>query len=337
MIQIRDFIYLDVEKLYSLYSQVFEGVADRIIQSYIGSLQSTESSKGRPFLPESDSETQVVEVSRRTENKFLYDYMYNRLEERISEAIVDASGVTEGNYQNEIGGAFIIKVAGSAEIEDFNRMRILMQEFNNMGQAMHYITTFNREQARVEEKKIEELKARVENTKDKNARIVAEKALENALQNRQQVQREAAMTQGLAFDSEFLARLSYLTDLFNSDRFDVTIVPRGSSDKVAFRGVLDKKWLRVAPNFLAALYSGIAANWIMVGQVTQLPTSLEKDETANRTDESSNKRSVRDAYQAIIRQGYEVEKTFTLSKIRTEVIMSPLAIYRERSLAKGQS
>lgn len=36
MTAIRNFIYLDNDKLNSLYSQVFKGVAEAIVESYLG-------------------------------------------------------------------------------------------------------------------------------------------------------------------------------------------------------------------------------------------------------------------------------------------------------------
>lgn len=331
MTKIRDFIYLDVERLYSLYSQVFEGVADRIIQSYIDSLQQTDSSKRVPFLQESDIKTKVVEVSRRTENKFLYDYMYNQLEERISGAIVEASSATRDNYYEQLVDAFAIKVVGTAEIEDFQRTKEITDQFNSLGAAMHYITTFNSEEARARERQIEELEHRIEMSKDKNARSRAEKALEIALQGLQQSQRDEALARGLGFNREYLQYLSSLVDTFYPERFDVTIVPSHSTGGIAFRGVLDKKWLRVHPNFLRSLYSGKALNWTMIGQITRFPNPMEKGDTVEESHETIEQ-SLRDAYLTMTRQVYEIEKTFTVSKISTELIVSPLAIYRESLL-----
>ena len=328
--KIRDFIYLDVERLYSLYSQVFEGVADRIIQSYIDSLQQTDSSKRVPFLQESDIKTKVVEVSRRTENKFLYDYMYNQLEDRIGGAILEASSVTRDNYHEQLVDAFAIKVVGTAEIEDFQRTKEITGQFNSLGAAIHYITTFNPEEARARERQIEELERRVEISKDKNARTRAEKALEIALQGLQQSQRDQALAGGLGFNREYLQYLSILVDTFYPERFDVTIVPHSASG-IAFRGVLDKKWLRVHPNFLRSLYSGKALNWTMVGQITRFPDPVEKGDTVEESHETIEQ-SLRDAYLTMTRQVYEIEKTFTVSKISTELIVSPLAIYRESLL-----
>jgi hypothetical protein len=183
MAKIRDFIYLDVERLYSFYSQVFEGVADHYVQSYIDAHQSEDSRKGLFLLGESDLETKLVEVSRRTENKFLYDHMYNRLEDRIRPAIVEASSLTYADLSSIIANAFIVKVSGDAEIEDFDRIKDVMERFNFLGEALGYMSDYssNAEQARADEKSLDQLKVRVENARDNNQRAKAQAQLENAL------------------------------------------------------------------------------------------------------------------------------------------------------------
>src|SRR5687767_786300 len=112
---IRDFIYVDVERLYSLYSQVFEGVANQIIQSYIDASSTMNSQKGSP-LSGASVEAKVAEMSRRTENKFLYDHMYNLFEVEIKNAILESPEITRDNYHGILSQAFMIKVSGAAEI-----------------------------------------------------------------------------------------------------------------------------------------------------------------------------------------------------------------------------
>ena len=49
----------------------------------------------------------------------------------------------------------------------------------------------------------------------------------------------------MAYDEKFLEHLCFLTDMFYPNRFDVIILPNDTAGSIAFRGVLDKKWLRV--------------------------------------------------------------------------------------------
>ena len=144
------------------------------------------------------------------------------------------------------------------------------------------------------------------------------------------------MAAGLAYDEKFLEHLCFLTDMFYPNRFDVIILPNDTAGSIAFRGVLDKKWLRVEPSFLRSLYGGTAYSLTMVGQVTKLPKSLAET-TVSPPEPAQENSSLRDAYQNLIKHGYRVEDTFTVSQLRAEVSISPIAIYRESILPKPET
>lgn len=125
---IRNFIYLDNDKLNSLYSQVFEGVAEAIIESYFGESQNKEEQKGLGKT----LEEKVGEVSGISTNKILHDHMYNKFEEKIKDKIIFCNGI-----YNEflIKPNSIIKVRGRTRIEDYARLSSFLEEFNDLGVA----------------------------------------------------------------------------------------------------------------------------------------------------------------------------------------------------------
>ena len=134
---IRDFIYVDVDRLNSLYSQVFEGVAEQIVQSYINSSANLDQQKGG-IGSGSATEAQVAEMSSKTESKILYDHMYNLLESKLKKSILEVSEIPANDYIKTLSEAFIIKVRGTAEIEDYNRVKIFMEKLNSLGEAVAY-------------------------------------------------------------------------------------------------------------------------------------------------------------------------------------------------------
>ena len=81
---IRDFLYLDSERLYSLSSQVFEGVADRIAESFQSEHSRTDTAR---TLTGKNLDEKVANAALRTESKLLYDHLYNQLEERLKDVI----------------------------------------------------------------------------------------------------------------------------------------------------------------------------------------------------------------------------------------------------------
>ena len=128
---VRDFIYLDADRLNSLYSQVFEGVAEGIVKSRLyGEIQAT-TQKG-PITKGEIAEAQFAEKYQTTENKVLNDYMYSQLEARLSDDILQPSGITPENFRELLSGAFMVKVSGKTEIGDYNRVQAFAKEYNDL-------------------------------------------------------------------------------------------------------------------------------------------------------------------------------------------------------------
>ena len=132
MSAIRNFIYLDNDKLNSLYSQVFEGVAEAIIESYFGETQNKEEEKkiGKTL------EEKVGEISGFSTNKVLHDHMYNKFEDNIEDKIIHCNDV---EAEMLIKPNSIIKVTGNTRIEDYERLNSFLSEFNNIGLALAWL------------------------------------------------------------------------------------------------------------------------------------------------------------------------------------------------------
>ena len=107
-----------------------------------------------------------------------------------------------------------------------------------------------------------------------------------------------------------------------------------------YRGIIDKKWLRISPEFIRALCGNVfLPELIMVGQVTNLPRNLISDDKNKETsiiegnENVSNKDpenpSLRDEYRNVLLMQRIFERIFLESDSKTEVIIYPLAIYSE--------
>jgi hypothetical protein len=315
---IRDFIYVDVDRLYSLYSQVFEGVGEKIIQSYINSSAKLDQQKGG-IASGSATEAQVGEMSSRTESKILYDHMYNELESKLKKSILEVSEITANDYIETLSKAFIIKVGGTAEIEDYNRLKVFMEKFNSLGEAVAYSII------KAGESEIIELE-----NKAKTASASDKKQLTDRIKGMRDP-KLLSKNMGLHQDEKLLDNLKKFVEIFNPEGFEITIKPHQCYENIVFRGIVDKKWLRVKPEFLRALYSGLVnMQWTMVGQITFLPLKgfkLEESEVRVNTPDS-----LRDPFRAIFQGMRGFDSMFLESQQRTEILVCPLAIYREVSL-----
>lgn len=334
---LRDFIYLDVDWLYSLYSQVFEGIAEKIVQSYLDGLQSIDTQKPRP-LSGKDLQTGVSEFTSRTENKILYDHMYNQLEAQLAEAILVPNNISSDNYREKLSSIFMLKVSGSAEIEDYDRLKDLLVDFNTLGEALAYIQTYSDAESLANLQDVENVIAQ---TTDRNQKAKLAKKLGRA-KNATTLAKE----RGLHYDENFLKHLNYLIEKFYVNTLEVVLVPESGIQNIAFRGVLNRQWLRIFPTFLRTLYRGyVESNWTMVGQITYLPDrnlpeeiptpekSKNDEENGNTTETDS---TFRDAFRNMFLTAMGVEQSFLETKNRVEILVRPLAIYREQQLPDFQ-
>lgn len=321
---IRDFIYLDIDRLYSLYSQTFEGLAEKIIQSYTDQLTNVSQQSGQ-FLSGNIAKSEVGEVSSRVENKILHDHMYNKLEKELTHLIYDASNLTLDNYYENLSGKFMIKVSGFSEINDYKRINEFMDKFNDLAEAIAYSISVS---GGINEA-IENLQNQIKDVKDRNERAKTKLQLD-----KMKDPKKLAKELGLSQDPKGLKNLILFTEFFYKEGYEIIISPENKS-KIVFRGVIDKKLLRKNPEFIRSLYGGeVLSKWTMVGEITYLP-SLENNQDVNVDSEEivkkldDNNPSMRDPYSNIFKASRTFERMFFESQKRIEVLINPLAIFRE--------
>lgn len=122
---LRDFIYIDKNRMYSLYSQLFEGVVESLVKSV--SYASEEQKTERKL------EETIIDASVKVQNVVLFDHIYNTLEEKIAPNLLV---IDETTTKEDIKPTSIIKVTGYVTIEDYEHLSYLMDNFNDIGLAL---------------------------------------------------------------------------------------------------------------------------------------------------------------------------------------------------------
>lgn len=286
---ISDFIYMDKDRLYSLYSQIFEGVIEAVVDSYSNEIQNNETIKN--MIKGNSLESQVAEASTKTENKVLYDHMYNLLEKKLSDVIFYINDSDNMNIET-LKNKTIIKVTGKTSIQDYERLKIYMEKFNELGKIIAYS---NYSSLSKNEQKMTNV---------------------NTL----------AKSLGLTQDTTLLNNIKTMTEFFNDDGYDV-IISAKNSNEILYRGIINKEYLRVEPNMLRTLYGDEPPmEWTMVGQITYIPYNEEESET--NADDNKDM-SISDSYQNMFNSYRSVEKKFFEGKEKTRVHIAPIAIYTE--------
>lgn len=291
---IRDFIYMDKDRLYSLYSQIFEGVIEAVVDSYSNGVQNNETVKS--IKKGSSLESQVAEASTKTENKVLYDHMYNLLEKKLSDVIFcinDSDTISIENLKNKT----IIKVTGKTSIQDYERLKKYMEKFNELGKIIAYSNYSS-----------------LPKNEQKATNV-------NAL----------AKSLGLTQDTTLLNNIKTMTEFFNDGGYDIMISAENSNE-ILYRGIINKEHLRVEPNMLRTLYGDEPPmEWTMVGQITYIPCNEERKNDSNAED--NKEMSISDSYQNMFNSYRAVEKIFFEGKEKIRIHIAPIAIYTETKSA----
>jgi hypothetical protein len=326
---IREFIYLDVPKLFSLYSQVFEGISEKIVEERITQLITGETQSS--FIKQAESDSQALEASRRVESGILHDHMYNRLENKIEQTMIDASKIKNEEIQQKFLECPIIKISGRSEIEDYERLNILLDKFNEISSIIAYSMIAGNQELQAS---INDLQTKLNSLSGKQKRHI-----ENQL-NELKDSKKLAEKQGLAQDPTLLKNLKSFGEIFNPNGYDIVITSNNLPD-IHYRGVLNRNWLRIEPQLMRQLFGGQSeAPWSMVGTVTHIQgtfINLSKilENTALQQIQTDENPMMLDSYRLMFRQLRIIERMFIESKVYTEIIVSPIAIYREFQINIG--
>jgi len=311
---VRDFLYLDAHRLHSLYSQVFKGVPEQIIQSYGGEKKSSEAASDR-LGAGAQVNVEVAEATLRTENRVLLDYMYSSLEQRLAKHIADVTAGTKADTGLSAGQ--LVRVVGPAKFLDYERLIGFTEKFNRFAEviALAQITTLGKE--------LEQLHAQAQQVQDRNQRIQAKETLKTLKDPG-----ALAKKMGLAQDEKLLEGIRFTVNMMYPGGFDVLVVPGKEKPRVAFRGILDRKWLRIDPNRLNAAYAGTTeADIIMVGQISR----TESKPTEKPLSDVGN--TIGDKLQGLFHAISELQLKFDEAGPDRQVItVLPLALYTELAL-----
>lgn len=135
------FIYLDEYKMYSLSSQLFEGLTEEIVQISSRSKEETEEQKG-PLRSGKLLADIVSDSEGRQERRFLYDYAYTVFEQQL---IDDGRVVTVSPTKRPESDAFdtphFVKVSGRMTFHDLAAIQRTAREINRFMTAIQYVST----------------------------------------------------------------------------------------------------------------------------------------------------------------------------------------------------
>ncbi len=305
---IKHFIYLDQQKMYSLSSQIFEGITEFIVNEDNNSLDKKEEQKGP--VGSGKILADVINTSTKSiEKRFLHDYSYTVFENHLVENNKIISLSIEDYDSSKINDYSFIKIKAKAKFNDMNKINELFRDFNKIGESLAHMGLSKE----IERKEVE---LKVESNPKKIEQLIKEIDLIGNPKNLKKL----ARLNNLQRSQNFLDNLAVLTQYGFSDQFEI----EQNLDNLTFSTFLKRECLREKEDTLIKKFSRITEKEIVVvgiitqGTSSQEPLIEDKDNLVNLKALLSN----------FIDHLANIEYSIS-GKSENEIIIDPIAVYVE--------
>lgn len=301
----KSFVYLDRHKMYSLSSQLMEGVTEYILEEKQDKVVDEERQKGPVASGRIIAEI-IEKTSGSVEKKFLHDYAYSLFESRLREEQKLVELGERFTFEDVLGAVRhgqLVRVKGKAKFVDYLEMAHSLKAAGIVMPALGILTT-NDERVSLAEK-LPNLRGQ-----DKSAAQARFKSL-NDPKNFAQEEHEKFFHKHLSELLEY-AFGDALELAFDFDQFKVT-------------ADLSRDWLQGSVNSIVRKYSRFSeVEFCMLGVVTQVgdlgPDPASEDVIGDH--------SLREALSMATAALATMENSFR-RRSTDEIILDPIAVYVE--------
>ena len=308
--KIKSFIYLDNDKMYSISSQLFEGLTEYILKDSKVTTTEDDQQKMHTFSGSIMRELFQHEKGS-SEKRYFHDYAYSLFEKELTERGL-LSTIEDCVDLGDMTGKQFVKVSGKAYFNDYKALKETFGRFNEIGTALGYIQCYGPMGEALT--KIDEVTKQI-NDRNQKAKVSQKK---NAIDS---VFKRYLQEQGLNVNEKFAENLVKLYDFGFKDMFTVHIPYRFSN--IVFASILNREFLKENEESLIAKYSRrTEVEFSIVGLLTQCGGEKAMIDS-DAPEESIKKASLN--FTSIISN---LEDTFN-GRLGNEYIIDPIAIYRE--------
>ena len=318
MQKIKSFLYLDEYQMYSISSQIFEGVTEYMID-YQGTSTGEEESQSGPFASGRVMANILASETKTEERKYLHDYSYTLFEDHLQESnnilTIDNENIDESLMSVDNYG--FVKVKAKIAFNDINIIKSTMGQFNEMGEALTYLINFD--EIRKVKEELEELS---NSTRDRNTKATLRQRMKT-LSNLEGL----AKQQGLYQEPLLLEKLNFVLDYGFRDQFEV----RMSVGDYIFTANLKREYLREDEHLMIRKFSRFPeSEFVICGVIAQGPTESPELDDSNISDEADSHdiANFKSVIFAMIEALSMVESAF-IGKSENEIVIDPIAVYRE--------
>jgi len=297
ILKVRDFIYLDVEKLKSILAQIMEGLPEVQANTFIEG-DTSKGGVGASFIKIINAEIQneLFWQNQATESKTLHDNIYNYVEahltgnkliKTIPEQFTSNDAECGKQYDIFRETTFIL-VRGYSQINDFAYMMDYVDNFEEIAKALAKIHF--------------------------QGQVFKSNALKNAAIDE--------YIRKIVGDKELFKEIGKLIKIFYQDRVSFRMVPFPEISKFSFAGPIKRGCLRESIHDIIYKYGTSPTHeWHMFAQIASIPDDKRENKIGS-TFGSDIERSVNGVFDAL----RDLESFFMVTY--PEIAVTPIAIYR---------
>lgn len=306
---IKSFIYLDDNKMYSLSSQVFEGITQYILNEDVSATGEGQEQKGQ-LLSGRFMADMMFQRNAKSEMRYLHDFAYNIFEAELVSRGLLFEPIKETVIADLRDKSFI-KVKGKIIFEDYEKILYTLQHFNEIGRAIGELSMQNEIQSL--EESATEKKKQTNDREKKNKISQIEKSA------RKQIDR-ILIEQGLMIDEKDKNNVLTVMNFGYHDNYEIRLSIDGCD--TLFTAIINQENLKETEQTLISKYSRLSEKeFTIVGIVTQcgneraIIPSIEGNEMKRATIN-------------LIERIDGLEEQFN-GRTDNECIIDPIAIYTE--------
>ncbi|MGW8202005.1 DUF6414 family protein [Sphingomonas bisphenolicum] len=284
---IRNFLYLDSQKLRSVSSQLFEGVADYVLHSKKERTEEAEQQKGPITSGRVLGDIFAKETSS-SEMRFLEDHAYSIFEERVAGLDLVEDSVSSGF--SALSQKTFFKITDNLRINDVGATNQLLDKFNEIGEAFARIS------------------------------LMTGGDLSGGKQMSDNDIKKIAIGLGMHMDPKLLKSMRSLISFGLSDVIEASFVTGGH----LFTAPLKRDFLRETAEMILYKFSRVTQQkFSMLGIVTQRGGVLESSDPLPDVKDAEG---VKMAMRTLSLHMRTVEQVF-LGPLSNELVVDPIAIY----------
>ena len=306
---INSIIYLDEDKMYSLSSQIFEGITEYILKEVNSTTTNSEEQKGP--VGSGRVLADAMRLSHRSvEKRFLHDHSLSLFEQRLIELdLISHVGSDAPPAGKAISDCSFIRVNARASFIDAAKITSTLGSFNQMGEALSHVQKYT--EIETVRKEIQALK---DSVKDR-PKLTQLRQIEKSLCDTAELARQS----GLYQDPKFLKHLALVTEFGFSDQLEVQ---QRIGDQL-FSACLKRQYLREAEDLIIRKYSRRTEKALVVlGIITQSQSAAASAAAETLPEVMSMKEAVTNLVNHIA----AIEGSLS-GKAANEIVIDPVAVY----------